>query len=177
MPVRNIMIWLILLSFFIVFIIPFRLRLRALGGLLLLILVGFLFSQPKEGVENESRGIIPIEQIEFTDIDLRRSRGVGWEFTGKLLNHSNYTLAGFGAELVIKDCLKSDDKSEKNCIILENINTHVTLLVLSGENKEFSKRLYFRELHPRGFIRWEYKILYTEVEKKKNLERCLFVFQ
>lgn len=161
------MVWLIVLSLFIIFIVPPRFRLQMLGGLILLVLAGFLLSQPKERTE-EARGLIPIEKVEFVNIDLQRSRGVGWELVGRLLNHSPYTLTGFGIELIIKDCMEGDNASEEDCVILEDVRVHIALLALPGEKQEFNKRLYFRELHPQGHMQWKYIILYTEAKKKES---------
>jgi hypothetical protein len=176
MLVRGQMVWLFVLSLFIIFIVPSRFRLQVLGSLILLVLAGFLLSQPGERTE-EDRGLIPIGQVEFADVGLQRSRGVGREFMGKLLNHSpSYTLTGLGIQLIIKDCMGGDDASEEDCAVLEDVKVHISLFAPPGDEREFNKRLYFRELHPQGYVRWEYIILYTEAKKGESW-RNILLFQ
>jgi hypothetical protein len=162
------MVWLFVLSLFIIFIVPPRFRLQVLGVLILLALAGFLLSQPRERTE-EARGRIPIEQVEFINVELQRSHGVGREFMGKLLNHSpSYILTGLGIQLIIKDCMETDDAPEEDCTVLEDVKVHLPLFAPPGEERAFNKRLYFRELHPRGHIQWEYRVLYTEAKKEEG---------
>lgn len=166
MPVRAVMILLFVLSLFILLFVPPKFRLHTLAGLILLALGGFLLSQPGGEKTGEMRGLIPIEQIEIMQIDLHPSRGVGYELTGKVLNHSpSDALRGLGIELIIKDCMESGEKSEPICTVLEKVQVFLALSIPSGEKGEFNKRLYFKELHPRGRTQWEYVILYTEAKR------------
>lgn len=160
------MILLFVLSLFILFFVPPKFRLHTLAGLILLTLGGFLLSQPGGEKTGEMRSLIPIEQIEIMQIDLHPSRGVGYELTGKILNHSSsYALLGLGIELIIKDCMESGEKSQPICTVLEKIQVPLALSVPPGEEGKFNKRLYFKELHPRGRTQWGYTILYTEAKK------------
>jgi hypothetical protein len=141
-----------------------------------LALAGFFLSQPAKRAE-KIRELIPIEQVEFINVELQRSHGVGRELIGKLLNHSpSYTLTGLGIRLSIKDCMEGDGTSEEKCVVLEDVEIHLSLFIPPGEEREFNKRLYFRELHPRGHIQWEYIVVYTEAKKGEGW-RGIHLFQ
>lgn len=156
------MIWLFVLSLFIVFITPPKFRLPVLGSIVLLALAGFWLSQPEKGAE-ATRGIIPIQQVELANVKLQHSRGVGQELRGKLLNHSSSdTLTGLGIQLIIKDCRGNGGESQMSCTVLEDVKVHIPVFVPPEEAREFDKRLYLRELHPQGHIQWDYSVLYTE---------------
>lgn len=159
------MIGLFILSLLILFIIPPRFRLYTLGALILLALGGFLLSRPGGEEAGGVRNLIPIEQVKIVQIDLHPSHGVGYELVGKVLNHSSYTLLGLGIDLLIKDCVGGDEKSQSLCATLAKVQVPVRLSIPPKKAGEFNKRLYFKELHPKGRIRWEYTIRYTEARK------------
>lgn len=163
MPVRAAIILVFALSLVILFFVPPKFRLHVLGGLILVMLGGFLLSQPEE--ESETGSLIPVKQIEVIRIDLHPSRGVGYELAGEILNHSSYTLQGLGIELIMKDCMEGDEKPQFICAVLEKVQVALALSVPPGGEGEFNKRLYFKELHPRGRMRWEYTILDTKAKK------------
>ncbi len=159
------MIWLFILSFLALLIVPRRFRLHALVVLILLALGGFLLSRPGEEA-GAMRNRIPIEQVTVVQMDLRPSRGVGHELVGKVINQSSsYTLLGLGIELIIKDCVEGDANIQSPCTVLAKMAVPVALSIPPGEAGKFNKRLYFKELHPQGRIRWQYTLVYTEARK------------
>lgn len=168
------MVWLLVIALFIVFLVPSRYRLHTLGGIILLALLGFLLSQPED--QEEVRDLIPLEQVEFVNAELQRSRGVGQEFVGKIKNNSKaYKLTGLGVHLTIKDCIKSDDTSQEHCTILDEAQIHLPLFIPPQEQGEFRKRLYLRELHIRGRKQWDYTPLYTETKEKGFWQKLPFL--
>ncbi|WP_240761477.1 hypothetical protein [Nitrosococcus wardiae] len=169
------MVWLLILAFLVLFLIPPRYRLQVLGSFILLTLIGFLLSQPGEKRLEEFRNLVSIEQVKFIDIELQRSPGVGQKLVGKVLNHSpSYALTGLGVQLIIKDCIGSDDTSEEDCIVLEDVQIHLPLFVPPQEEGKFEKRLYLRELHIQGYKQWEYTVLYTETKQREFWEKIPF---
>lgn len=172
MLIRAPVIWLLILAFLVLFLIPPRFRLQVLGSFILLALIGFLFSQPGEEKIEEFRNLVPLEQVEFVDIELQRGPGVGEKLVGKILNHSpSYALTGIGIQLIIKDCIGSDDTSQEVCTVLEEAQVHLPLFVPPQEEGEFEKRLYLRELHIQGRKQWEYTVLYTETKQRGFWEK------
>lgn len=160
------MIWLFLLTLVLIFLVPAKFRLQTLGGIILLTLIGFFISQPREEKTEEIRSIIPVEQVEFITIEFQPRPGVGQELVGEIVNHSSYALTGLGIRLIINDCIENSEELQEICTVLEETQTHLSIFAPPKEKRKFKKRLYLRELHARGHKQWEYAILYTETRKR-----------
>jgi hypothetical protein len=172
MPLRLPMVWLLLLFFFVLILIPPKFRLHGLGFLILVMLAGFLLTQPEEEKILAARDLIPLEQIAIRELELQRSHGVGYELRGKLLNHSSdYALTGLGLALTIQDCPADESIAQSPCTPVEAIQTHLSLWVPPQEVREFKKRLYFRELHLQGQMKWEHTLLYSEAREQGFWEK------
>ncbi|CAB1275959.1 hypothetical protein [Candidatus Nitrosacidococcus tergens] len=162
---RNPRIWLILIIVLIVFTSFRKSRPYILGILGLLIFAGFIFSEPEE-ISERAKTLIPINQINLAEVDLQPNRGVGWNFIGEISNQSSYTLTGFDIELIVQDC--KSVQNQDNCSTIEKTEAHIDLSVNPNKQQSFTKRLYLREFHPEGQIKWSYHILSTEAKVSKE---------
>lgn len=156
------MIWLLGIGLFIVFWFvfpPFRKFALIVGGLIVLVIIGFILNSKHE--ESVSKSLIPISQVQLNNLHLVQEYS-SYMLTGEVKNNSSYDLFDVYLKVAAYDCPESSITHSCTTIGQDN-NVSISVNIPPNQVRAIDHAYVSLYSMPKvkGTFLWSYEIMET----------------